>query len=93
MKMINLLFGYILEIISIGRMLYSVDNKISDDVLFSCASAKAERSLSSLSCMCVYVDQNKGTPPARISWVHTKMLHHFCMTPNLPMTKKTPLPG
>ena len=34
MKMINLLFGYILEIISIGRMLYSVDNKISDDVPF-----------------------------------------------------------
>ena len=32
-------------------------------LLFSCASAKAERSLSSLSCMCVYVDQNKGTPP------------------------------
>ena len=30
---------------------------------FSCASAKAERSLSSLSCMCVYVDQNKWTPP------------------------------
>ena len=32
-------------------------------LLFSCASAKAERSLSSLSCVCVYVDQNKGTPP------------------------------
>ena len=30
---------------------------------FSCASAKAERSLSSLSCVCVYVDQNKGTLP------------------------------
>ena len=32
-------------------------------MVFSCASAKAERSLSSLSCVCVYVDQNKGTPP------------------------------
>ena len=31
--------------------------------VFSCASAKAEGSLSSLSCMCVYVDQNKETPP------------------------------
>ena len=31
--------------------------------LLSCASAKAECSLSSLSCVCVYVDQNKGTPP------------------------------
>ena len=30
--------------------------------VFSRASAKAERSLSSLSCMSVYVDQNKGTP-------------------------------
>ena len=30
--------------------------------LFSCASAKAEHSLSSLSCVCVYVDQNKETP-------------------------------
>ena len=31
--------------------------------LLSCASAKAERSLSSLSCVCVYEDQNKGTLP------------------------------
>ena len=31
--------------------------------IFSCASAIAERSLSSLSCVCVYVDQNKGTLP------------------------------
>ena len=62
--------------------------------VFSCASAKAERSLSSLSCVWMYVDQNLGTPPpARISWICTKMLHHFCMTPNLPMTKKTPLPS
>ena len=30
--------------------------------IFSCASAKAERSLSSLSCVWMYVDQNKGTP-------------------------------
>ena len=30
--------------------------------VFSCASAKAERSLSSLSCLWMYVDQNKGTP-------------------------------
>ena len=59
--------------------------------VFSCASAKAERSLSSLSCVWMYVDQNLGTPPAKISWICTKMLHHFCMTPNLPMTKKTPL--
>ena len=31
--------------------------------IFSCTSAKAVSSLSSLSCVCVYVDQNKGTPP------------------------------
>ena len=31
--------------------------------IFSCASAKAERSLSSVSCVWMYVDQNKGTPP------------------------------
>ena len=64
----------------------------STSPFFSCASAKAERSLSSLSCVWMYVDQNLGNPPARISWIHTKMLHHFCMTPNLPMTKKTPPP-
>ena len=33
------------------------------EVFVSCASAKAGHSLSSLSCMFVYVDQNKGTPP------------------------------
>ena len=62
--------------------------------IFSCASAKAERSLSSLYGMFLYVEL--GDPPlplAKISWVQTKMLHHFCMTPNLPMTKKTPLPA
>ena len=31
--------------------------------IFSCASAKAERGLSSLSCVWMYVDQNQGTPP------------------------------
>ena len=30
--------------------------------IFSCTSAKDEHSLSSLSCVCVYVDQNKGPP-------------------------------
>ena len=30
-----------------------VPRKVSGTLLFSCASAKAERSLSSLSCMCV----------------------------------------
>ena len=33
--------------------------------IFSCASAKAERSLSSLSCVWMYVDQNLGTPPGQ----------------------------
>ena len=61
-------------------------------IFFSCASAKAERSLSSLSCVCVYVDQNMGTPQARISWVHTKMLHHFCMTPKFAHDQKDPPP-
>ena len=31
--------------------------------IFSRASAKAERGLSSLSCVWMYVDQNQGTPP------------------------------
>ena len=31
------------------------------DIIFSHASVKAERDLSSLSCVYVYVDQNKGT--------------------------------
>ena len=35
--------------------------------IFSYASAKAERSLSSLSCVCVYVDQNKAPPGNGIS--------------------------
>ena len=55
-------------------------------MFFSRASAKAERSLSSLSCMCVYVDQNKGTPPPEMAfllgipwfqvwiWIHHKKL-------------------
>ena len=33
--------------------------------IFSCASTKVERNLSSLSCVCVYADQNKGTPPPK----------------------------
>ena len=44
-------------------VIYSDICIIVNHCIFSCASAKAERSLSSLSCMCVYVDQNKGTPP------------------------------
>ena len=36
--------------------------------IFSCASAKADRSLSSLSCVCVYVHQNKGTPPPEMAY-------------------------
>ena len=32
-------------------------------LIFSHASTEAERDLSSLSCVCVYVDKNKGTPP------------------------------
>ena len=32
-------------------------------LFFSCASAKAERGLSSLSCVWMYVEQNKETPP------------------------------
>ena len=31
--------------------------------IFRCASAKAERGLSSLSCVWMYADQNQGTPP------------------------------
>ena len=31
--------------------------------IFSHSSAKAERGLSSLSCVWMYVDQNQGTPP------------------------------
>ena len=56
--------------------------------VFSWASAKAERSLSSLSCVCVYVDQNKGDPPPPLEmayplgipwfqvqiWIHHKNL-------------------
>ena len=56
-------------------------------IVFSCASAKAERSLSSLYGVFLYVELG-GTPPAKISRVQTKMLHHFCMTPNLPMSAK-----
>ena len=33
------------------------------EVFVSLASAKAERGLSSLSCVWMYVDQNQGTPP------------------------------
>ena len=33
--------------------------------IFSCASAKAERSLSRLSCVWMYVDQNKVNPPRK----------------------------
>ena len=61
--------------------------RIEESIFFSCASAKAEHSLSSLSCVWMYVDRNLGTPP-KISRVQTKMLHHFCMTPNLPMSAK-----
>ena len=56
--------------------------------IFSCASAKAERSLSSLYGVFLCVELGDPPPPARISWVWTKMLHHFCMTPNLPWPKR-----
>ena len=49
--------------------------------------------IKSVMCMDVCRPKSGDPPPARISWIRTKMLHHFCMTPNLPMTKKTPLPG
>ena len=46
-----------------------------ESILFSCASAKAERGLSSLSCVWMYVDQNKGTPPPPEKWhIHWKFL-------------------
>ena len=69
------------------------NRKVSFRYIFSCASAKAERSLSSLYGVFLYVELGDPPPPTKISWVRTKTLHHFCMTPNLPMTKKTPLPG
>ena len=59
--------------------------------VFSRTSAKAECDLSGLYGVFLYVEL--GDPPAKISWVQTKMLHHFCMTPNFPMTKKIPLPS
>ena len=31
--------------------------------LFSCASSKAEHNLSSLSCMCMYVEKNQNPRP------------------------------
>ena len=43
--------------------------------IFSCASAKAERGLSSLYGMFLYVEL--GDPPAEISQVHTIMLHLY----------------
>ena len=51
--------------------------------VFSCASAKAERSLSSLYGMFLCVELGGPSPLVRISWVCTKMLHHFCMTADL----------
>ena len=36
--------------------------------IFSRASAKAERGLSSLSCVWMYVDQNQGTPPLEMAY-------------------------
>ena len=53
-------------------------------VIFSRASAKAERGLSSLSCVWMYVDQNQGTPPPQemayplgIPWFQVRIwIHH-----------------
>ena len=60
----------------------SIDHAtVAGNRLFSRASAKAERDLSSL--YSVFLCVELGDPPARISWVCTKMLHHFCMTADL----------
>ena len=59
---------YGLEFTANSVLLFScVRNTLLKDLalilFFSCASAKAECSLSSLSCVWMYVDQNKETPP------------------------------
>ena len=61
-----------------------VQNLNIDFKVFSCAYAKAERSLSSLSCVCVYVDQNKGTPHKwHIHWEFLDFKSGFGFTTNI----------
>ena len=44
-------------------------------MFFSRASAKAERGLSSLSCVWMYVDQNQGTPPPQKWHIYWEFLN------------------
>ena len=63
-----------------GTILFQNSHRRTTSI-FSCASAKAERSLSSLSCMCVYVDQNKGTPQKwHIHWEFLDFKSRFGFT-------------
>ena len=61
----------------------------SFSIILSCTSAKAEHSLSSLSCVCVCVDQNKGTPPSQ-DFMGPYQNHYFCMTADLTWPKRPP---
>ena len=62
-------------------------------LIFSCASAKAERSLSSLSCVCVYVDQNKETPPPGFHGSVPKCYTTFVWLQICPWPKRPPSPA
>ena len=55
--------GFIVTALEINGMEIPSKLMTSNLPVFRCASAKAERSLSSLSCVWMYVDQNLGTPP------------------------------
>ena len=73
-----------LRLFSLGKVKYVIFfGEHEGPSVFSCASAKAERRLSSLYGMCLCVELGDPPPPTRISWVCTKMLHHFCMTADL----------